>query len=125
MKVHYSVPMDGAGQIGEAIPKRTRGDAAAAVSYKIQTKTAEVHICKTNSLDEVLSTVESFERAQKVTKMSWLDAAYNFSNCLGQVPQTRLDIMCLDYPETEDGFKQMIKDFIRDLCLGKNAKGTL
>ena len=57
--------------------------------------------------------------------MSWLEAAYNFSNCLGQVPQSRLDEVCPTYPEIEIEFKQMIKDFIRDLCLDENAKGTL
>ena len=83
--------MDGADQIGSTIPKPAAGEVAAPVSHKVQTRTAEVHICQTITMDEVLSTLETFIKALKVTKMSWADTAYNFLNCLGQVLQTKLD----------------------------------
>lgn len=45
---------------------------------------------------------------------------------MGEVPQLKLDeLVDNDYPVTERGFKALIKTFIKELCLDKNAKGTL
>ena len=71
-------------EMQDAILDHTRGDTVVAVSHKIQTKTVEVQICRTNAIDEVIFTIKSFERALKVSKLSWSEAAYNFSNCLGR-----------------------------------------
>ena len=60
--------------------------------------------------------------------MSWVDAAINFLNCLGPIPQIKLDKLVGDddnYPVTEAGFNALMRHFIRSLCLDKNAKGTL
>ena len=125
MKVIFTVAMDGEVRIRVAIPNPVEGEAAAPVSHRIQTKAAKVQMCKTNAFDEVLSTIKSFERAQKITRMRWIDAAYNFSNCLGQIRQTKLDELVLDYSVTEEGFRHIINSFIRALCCDENAKGTL
>ena len=85
----------------------------------------DVRICKTNALDEVLFTIEVFERARKIIRMSCAEVVYNFSNCLGQVPQTKLDKLVADYPVTEHGFRAMICAFIQALCVDENAKATL
>ena len=37
----------------------------------------------------------------------------------------KLDELVDDYPVTENGFNQLIRAFIRLLCLDDNAKGTL
>ena len=82
-------------------------------------------MCQTTAMDEVLSTLKIFKRALKVTRMNWADAAYNFLNCLGPILQMKLGKLVADYPVTENGFNQMVRGFIRELCLDKSAKGTL
>merc|ERR1712014_301233 len=92
----------------------------------MQKRTVEVRMCKTNAVDEVLWTIESFERARKISKMSWAEAATNFANCLGHVPQTRLtNVQPGDFPVTEEGFNAMIERLIASLCSDVDAKGTL
>ena len=83
IKVVYSIVMDEEGRIGDAILPPAEGAAVDPVTHKMQTRSADVRICQSTALDEVLSTLEMFKRAQKVTRMSWADAAINFSNCLG------------------------------------------
>ena len=70
IKVIFSVPMDGDGQIGAAISEPAEGEAPAAVTHKVQTKVVEVRICQSTAVDEVLSTLEIFKRARKVTGMN-------------------------------------------------------
>ena len=120
--------MDGDKWIGAAIPEPAKGEAPAAVTHKVQTRTANVQICQTTAVDEVLSTLEIFKRARKLTRMNWADAGYNFSNCLGPIPQLKLDkLIGMDdnYPVTENSFNALMRHFIRLLCLDENAKGTL
>ena len=60
-------------------------------------------MCQTTTVDEVLFTLETFKRARKVTRMSWADGAINFLNCLGRIPQLKLDELVGDddnYPLT-------------------------
>ena len=125
LKVIFTVVMDGEGRISAAIPPPAEGAVAAPVTCKVQTRTAKVRICKTNAMDEVLFTIKVFKRAWKVTRMSWTEAAYNFANCLGQVPQTKVDELVHDYLVTKQGYRQMIQAFIQTLCFDENAKGTL
>ena len=70
LKVVYTVVMDGEGQIGAAIPPLVKGAAAAPVTQKVQTRSADVRMCQTMAVDEVLLTLEIFKRARKVTRMS-------------------------------------------------------
>ena len=127
IKVVFSVPMDEQGRIGAEIPPPAPGAPAPVLSHKVQTRSAEVRICKSTKLDEVLYTVELFKRARKVTRMSWADATLNFSNCLGPIPQLKLDELYDDdnYPQTEAAFNGLVEMFIRELCLDEDAKGTL
>lgn len=119
--------MDQQGRIGAAIPKLAEGEEPPALTHKVQTRSADVCICKTTAIDEVLSTGEMFKRAQKVTRMNWADATLNFSNYSGPIPQLKLDKLYQDdnYPETEMAFNGLINLFIRNLCLDEDAKGTL
>ena len=82
IKVVYTVAMDAQGQIGAVIPPPAEGEEAPVLTHKVQTRSVNVRTCKLTALDEVLSTVEMFKRARKVTRMSWVDATINFSNCL-------------------------------------------
>jgi len=127
IKVVYTVAMDAQGRIGAAIPPPAAGEDPPALTYKTQTRSADVRICQSTALDEVLSTVEMFKRARKVTRMNWADAILNFSNCLGPIPQLRLDELYDDgnYPQTEFAFNGLLNMFIRNLCLDEDAKGTL
>ena len=125
LKVIFTVAIDGEGRIGAAILPPAEGAVAPLVTHKVQTRTAEVRMCQTTAMDEVLSTLKIFKRALKVTRMNWADAAYNFLNCLGPILQMKLGKLVADYPVTENGFNQMVRGFIRELCLDKSAKGTL
>ena len=127
IKVVYTVAMDAQGQIGAAIPPPAEGEDPPVLSYKTQTRSADVRICQSTALDEVLSTAELFKRARKVTRMSWADATINFSNCLGPIPQMKLDELYDDdnYPVTEVAFNGLVNLFIQNLCLDEDAKGTL
>ena len=80
MKVVYTVAMDGEGQIRAAIPPPAEGAVAPSVTHKVQTRSVDVRMCQTTAIDEVLSTLEIFNRARKGTGMSWADAGYNFLN---------------------------------------------
>ena len=90
---------------------------------KILKKTAEVQICETTNVDEVIWTVNKFKRELQISGLVWSDAWYNFTNCLGKIAQLRLEKVWnkhmadhgADYPATEDGFKLMIKEYIREL----------
>ena len=97
-------------------------------------KTAEVRVCESTNVDETIWTVNKFERELEISGMSWADARYNFTNCLGEIAQLRLEKVRnkhmadnggADYPATEDGFKLMTKEYIRELCKDEDAKGTL
>ena len=127
IKVVYTVAMEQQGRIGAAIPPPAEGEEPAPVTHKVQTRSADVCICQSIALDEVLSTLESFKRARKVTRMNWADATINFSNCLGPIPQLKLDELYQDdnYPETEVAFNGLVNLFIRNLCLDQDAKGIL
>ena len=127
VKVVYTVGMDAQGRIGAAIPPPGEGEEPPVLSYKTQTRSADVRICKSKALDEILFTIEMFKRARKVTRMSWAEAILNFSNCLGPIPQLKLDELYDDdnYPQTEVAFNGLLNLFIRDLCLDEDAKGTL
>ena len=59
---------------------------------------------------------------------------YNYTNCLGEVAQLQLEKGCNkhlenndseDYSATKEGFKLMIKEYIRELCKDEDAKETL
>ena len=73
INVHYSVPIDSEEHVGAAISDARPVRAAAAeaaearapaeITHKVGTKSAEVRVCKTIAMDEVLSTLEKFERA--------------------------------------------------------------
>ena len=75
----------------------------------------------------------SLRESSKSQACFWADACYNFTNCLDEIAQLRLEKVCnkhvadtgADYPATEDGFKLMIKEYIRELCKDEEAKGTL
>ena len=127
IKVVLSIPMDAQGWIRAAIPPPAEGEEPPVLSHKVQTRSADVRTCKSTALDEVLLTVEMFKRARKVTRMNWADATLNFSNCLGPIPQLKLDKLYQDdnYPETEMAFNGLINLFIRNLCLDEDTKGTL
>ena len=62
MKVIYTVAMDQEGRIGAAIHPLAEGAAAVPVTHKVQTQSAEVRMCQTTMVDEVLSTLETFKR---------------------------------------------------------------
>ena len=59
--------------------------------------------------------------------MPWSEAIYNFSHCLGNTAQMRFQKVKSKgtYHNTEQGFKRLIKAYIKELCLDANAKGTL
>ena len=78
IKVVYTVAMDQQGRIGAAIPEPAKGEEPPVLSHKVQTRSANVRICKSKALDEVLFTVEMFKRARKVTRISWADTTLNF-----------------------------------------------
>ena len=127
IKVVYTVGMDAQGRIGAAIPPPAAGENPPVLSYKTQTRSADVRICKSKALDEILFTIEMFKRARKVTRMNWAEAILNFSNCMGPIPQMKLDELYDDhnYPQTEAAFNGLLNMFIRDLCVDEDAKGTL
>merc|ERR1712023_565713 len=94
---------------------------------------AEVRICETTAVDKILWTINKFERERVISQMPWSEARFNFTNCLGEIPQERLVRVCTRYQEengreyanTQNGFNRMIKDYIRDLCKDEDAKSTL
>ena len=101
---------------------------------KFVKKTAEVRVCESTNVDETIWTVNKFKRELEISGMAWADARYNFTNCLGEIAQLRLEEVQnkhmadnggADYPATKDGFKLMIKEYIRELCKDEDAKGTL
>ena len=62
--------------------------------------------------------------------MDWSEAVYNFSNCLGNTAQMRLQKVKNARqggyaPNTQAGFELLIKHYIKELCLDENVKGTL
>ena len=59
--------------------------------------------------------------------MSWSEAIYNFSHCLGNTARMRFQKVksAGTYQNTKAGFKRLIKDCIKELCLDDNAKDTL
>jgi hypothetical protein len=54
-------------------------------------KTAEVRVCESTNVDETIWTVNKFERELEIAGMAWADAQYNFTNCLGEIAQLRLE----------------------------------
>ena len=54
-------------------------------------KTAEVRVCESTNVDETIWTVNKFKRELEITGMAWADACYNFTNCLGEIAQLRLE----------------------------------
>ena len=100
---------------------------------KFLKKIAEVQICETTNVDETIWIVDKFERERQISGMAWSNAHYNFTNCLGEIAQLRLEKVCnkhvadmgADYPARETGFRLMIKEYIRELCKEEDAKGTL
>ena len=124
MEINYTIQIPGAG--------RGRGARAAQVQH--MRRMVEVRICESTSVDEILWTINRFERERSSLQMPWADARFNFANCLGEIPKERLEKVCTKYEEendgtgytdTQEGFKQMVKDFIKDLCKDGDAKGTL
>ena len=63
---------------------------------------AEVRVCETTNVDETIWTVNKFERELEISGMAWADACYNFTNCLGEIAQLRLEKVCNKHM-TENG----------------------
>ena len=131
MEVHYFVKFDEDGNIGDAIPEppnmETRQNQAPDVKKQLKTRRIEVRKCKTTEVDETLHTVDEFLIERETSNMPWSEATYNFSHCLGNTARMRFQKVNRSgtYNDTEDGFKLLIKAYIKDLCLDANAKGTL
>ena len=131
MEVHYFVKADDEGNIGDAIPQapeqETRQNQAPTIKNHLKTRRIEVRKCKTTEVDETLHTVDEFLVERETSNMPWSEAIYNFSHCLGHTARMRFQKVKNSgtYDNTEDGFKSLIKDYIKELCLDKNAKGTL
>ena len=103
MEVHYIIWVDQDGNIGDVIPQQrprravaganagANDDAANAVpaapepqiKNSLKARTVEVRKCKTTAVGETLHTVDMFLIEQENSNMEWSEAAYNFSNCLG------------------------------------------
>ena len=62
LMVVFTVEMDGDGRIGADIPPPAEGAAASPVTHKVQTQSADICMCQTTTVDEVLSTLETFKR---------------------------------------------------------------
>ena len=77
MEIHYQVQVGGAG----------RGQAQGVAQIRMMTRTAEVRICETTAVDENLWTISKFKRERIISQMSWEEARFNFTKCLGEVPQ--------------------------------------
>ena len=131
MEVHYFVKFDEDGNIGDAIPQaggvETRNNPAPTIKNQLKTRQSEVRKCKTTEVDETLHTVDEFLIERETSNMPWSEAIYNFSHCLGNTARMRFQNVKRNgtYDNTEDGFKLLIKAYIKELCLDKNAKGTL
>ena len=69
---------------------RTHGTGRNAVTKWVK-KTAEVRVCETTNVDETIWTVNKFQRELEISGMAWADARYNFTNCLGEIAQLRLE----------------------------------
>ena len=69
----------------------------------------------------------SWDSISNLLRMNWANATLNFLNCLGPIPQLKLDELYGDdnYPVTEVAFNGLVTHFIILLCLDENAKGTL
>ena len=130
MEVHYFVKYDDDGNIGEAIPQpegvETRNNRPT-IKNQLKTRRIEVRKCKTTEVDETLHTVDEFLVERETSDMPWSEAIYNFSHCLSNTARMRFQKVKGQgtYDNTEDGFKQLIKAYIKELCLDANAKGTL
>ena len=93
MEVHYTQAV-GAGQNWQT---------------KFLKKISEVRICESTNMDETIWTVNKFERELYISGMAWSDVPYNFTNCLSEIAQLRLEKVCnkhvadtgVDYPATE------------------------
>ena len=132
MEVHYFVKYDDNGNIGAAIPEpgagvETRANPAPTIKNQLKTRRIEVRKCKTTEVDETLHTVDKFLVERETSDMPWSEAIYNFSHCLSHTARMRFQKVKGQgtYDNTEDGFKLLIKAYIKELCLDKNAKGTL
>ena len=134
MEVAYTIRIDENGNIGASIPQaggvETRNNPlspAPTFKHIAKTRTVEVRKCKSTSMDETLHTVDEFLIKQETSKMPWSEAIYNFSHCLGNTARMRFQKVKSKgtYPNTKAGFERLIKDYIKELCLDANAKGTL
>ena len=134
MEVAYTIRIDENGNIGASIPQargvETRNNPAPpapTVKHIAKTRTVEVRKCKSTSVDETLHTVDEFLIERETSKMPWSEAIYNFSHCLGNTAQMRFQKVKSKgtYQNTKAGFERLIKDYIKELCLDVNAKGTL
>ena len=125
MEVAYIIQVNDNGNIGDAIPPppaATRNNPAPVpvpIHNWLKTRTVEVRKCKTTKVDETLHTVDMFLIEQEISKMPWSDATYNFSHCLGNTAQMRFQKVKSKgtYQNTKQGFKRLIKDYIKELCL--------
>ena len=133
MEVHYIIRVDDNGNIGTAIPPPLAGTrnnpapVAPTIHNRLNTRTVEVRKCKTTEVDETIHTMDMFLIKRENSKMAWSEDIYNFGHCLGNTAWMRFQKVKSvgTYPNTQTGFKQLIKDYIKELCLDKNAKGTL
>ena len=132
MEVAYIIRVNEDGNIGTAIPtpRETRNNPAPpapAVKNIAKTRTVEVRKCKTTEVDKTFRTVNESLIKRETSKMPWSEAIYNFSHCLGNTARMRFQKVKSKgtYQNTENGFKRLIKDYIKKLCLDANAKGTL
>ena len=89
MEVAYTIRIDENSNIGAAIPadpastRNNLAPPALTVKHIAKTRTVEVRKCKSTSVDETLHTVDEFLIERETSKMSWSEAIYNFSHCLG------------------------------------------
>ena len=133
MEVAYIIRVNDDGNIGTAIPtpptatRNNPAPPAPTVKNTVKTRTVEVRKYKTTEVDETLHTVDEFLIEQETSKKPWSEAIYNFSHCLGNTARMRFQKVKSKgtYQNTENSFKQLIKAYIKELCLDANAKGTL
>ena len=97
MEVHYTRQMETPGGRGGRGGRRGQGAAAPPPQNKMMKRTVEVQICKTTNVDKTLHMVYKFKRERLILEMPWSEVRYNFTNCLGKIPQLRLEKVCEEY----------------------------
>lgn len=78
---------------------------------------------------------KKFNSVRRNSGMSWKEATQHFLNCFGEITSLQLEKVSQKYQNShsgsnyykssEDGFKLIVTDYIKELCKDDDAKETL